>query len=300
MQKSANILVLDGDPLNRVVLENTLSEDHLVISCSSSDQAFERLLKTKFDLIIVDILMPDDEGLDFLLQLKADPMCYQIPVIVISASNSYQDEARGLMLGAVDYIVKPFSPNIVKARVKIHLAIKQKNDLLERLANIDGLTEVPNRRALDETLAQLWYQSRDQHVSLSILLVDIDYFKEFNDACGYSAGDECLVKVAKALESITQRVDGFVARYDGVRFVALVNKRGAEQALALASAMHQAVDALEIPHPCSPICAHVTISVGVVHVSDDFSGDQTESLVEADEALVKAHQLQERVVLVNR
>ncbi|MDK1288587.1 diguanylate cyclase domain-containing protein [Pseudoalteromonas umbrosa] len=300
MQKSANILVLDGDPLNRVVLENTLSDEHLVISCANSDKAFERLLQTQIDLIIVDILMPDDEGLDFLLQLKADPSCYQIPVIVISASNSYQDEARGLLLGAVDYIVKPFSPNIVKARVKIHLAIKQKNDLLERLANIDGLTEVPNRRALDETLAQLWYQSRDQQVPLSILLVDIDYFKEYNDSCGFSAGDECLVKIAKVLESMTQKVEGFVARYDGVRFVALMNKRNADQAMSLASAMHQAVDALSIPHPCSPICAHVTISMGVVHVHEDFSGDQNDSLELADEALLQAHHQQERIVLVSR
>jgi diguanylate cyclase (GGDEF)-like protein len=178
--------------------------------------------------------------------------------------------------------------------------IKQKNDLLEKLAAIDGLTEIPNRRLLDETLSRYWQQCGKGGHELSLLLVDIDYFKAFNDDYGYAAGDECLVKVAHALDEVTMAEKGFVARYDGVRFAAILTESSAQKATELAQSMHKAVDALQIPHQSSPICAHISVSVGVVHIENDFSGDEQEVFKLADSALLQAHAQQERVVLVNR
>lgn len=300
MAKNAHILIVDDDPLNRVVLENTLSDEYTISLCKSAYEALEFLESHTVDLIISDIRMPGLSGYDLLEKLKENQSTYSIPFIIISASNSYNDEAKGLEMGAMDYITKPFSPVIVKARVKNHLAIKQKNDLLEKLAAIDGLTEIPNRRLLDETLSRYWQSSAQGEESLSLFLVDIDYFKEFNDTYGYAAGDECLIKIAQALDESSRKFNGFAARYDGVRFAALQKGKSREQILAFAKQMHDLIDALKIPHKRSPICAHVSISIGIVHIENDFSGSEQDILKLADDALVKSHMQQERTIILSR
>jgi len=300
MGKNAHILIVDDDPLNRVVLENTLSDEYSITLCESGDCALNFLNSNAVDLIISDINMPGLSGYDLLEKLKANQNTYAIPFIIISASNSYNDEAKGLEMGAMDYITKPFSPVIVKARVKNHLAIKQKNDLLEKLAAIDGLTEIPNRRLLDETLSQFWQVCGQKNEPLSLFLVDIDYFKEFNDTYGYAAGDACLIKIAEALDEVSKSSYGFAARYDGVRFAAIQKGKDAEQTLLLAEHMHKVVDDLKIKHESSPICAHISISIGIVHIQNDFSGSEQEVLNLADDALVQSHMQQERVIMLNR
>ena len=300
MAKVAHILIVDDDPLNRVVLDNTLSDEYSISSCASGEEAVSFLESNTVDLIISDIRMPGMSGYDLLEKLKEKQSTYSIPFIIISASNSYNDEAKGLEMGAMDYITKPFSPVIVKARVKNHLAIKQKNDLLEKLAAIDGLTEIPNRRLLDETLTSYWHGCSQNHEPFSLFLVDIDYFKEFNDTYGYAAGDECLIKVAQALNESSRKYDGFVARYDGVRFAALQKGKNKEQISLFAKQMHDVIDALKIPHKSSPICAHVSISIGIVHIDRDFSGSDQEVLKTADDALVQSHMQQERVTILSR
>ncbi|TMP43695.1 diguanylate cyclase response regulator [Pseudoalteromonas citrea] len=300
MQKTARILIVDDDPLNRVVLDNTLSEEYQISQCESAEQALTFLADNKVDLIISDIRMPGMSGYDLLERLKTNQNTYAIPVIIISASNSYNDEAKGLQMGAMDYITKPFSPLIVKARVKNHLAIKQKNDLLEKLASIDGLTEIPNRRLLDDTLSQQYLLCAEHSKPLSLLLIDIDYFKEFNEHYGYAAGDECLVKVAHALDYAIQAHQGFVARYDGVRFAVILTGHSSESALEAASHMHDAIDCLMIAHGTSPICAHLSISIGIVHIATDFGGNEMQVFKLADSALHQAHQHQERVVVINK
>ena len=300
MAKVAHILIVDDDPLNRVVLDNTLSDEYSISLCASGEEAVSYLESNTVDLIISDIRMPGMSGYDLLEKLKEKQSTYSIPFIIISASNSYNDEAKGLEMGAMDYITKPFSPVIVKARVKNHLAIKQKNDLLEKLAAIDGLTEIPNRRLLDETLTSYWHGCSQNHEPFSLFLVDIDYFKEFNDTYGYAAGDECLIKVAQALNESSRKYDGFVARYDGVRFAALQKGKNKEQISLFAKQMHDVIDALKIPHKSSPICAHVSISIGIVHIDRDFSGSDQEVLKTADDALVQSHMQQERITILSR
>lgn len=300
MAKSAHILIVDDDPLNRVVLENTLSDEYSISLCASGEEAVSFLESNTVDLIISDIRMPGMSGYDLLEKLKEKQSTYSIPFIIISASNSYNDEAKGLEMGAMDYITKPFSPVIVKARVKNHLAIKQKNDLLEKLAAIDGLTEIPNRRLLDETLASYWHGCSQSYEPFALFLVDIDYFKEFNDTYGYAAGDQCLIKVAQALNECSRKYDGFVARYDGVRFAALQKGKNKEQISLFVKHMHDVIDTLKIPHQSSPICAHVSISIGIAYIDKDFNGSDQEVLKIADDALVKSHMQQERVTILSR
>lgn len=288
MSKSAHVLVIDDDPLNRLVLENTLNEEYVVSAKANAQDAMAFLVSEKVDLILLDVLMGNGVGYALLEQIKSNIHTYSIPVIIVSQSHSFHDEAKALELGAMDYITKPYSPAIVKVRVKIHLAIKKKNDLLGRLANIDGLTEIPNRRALEETLAMLWQQAKQANSELAFLLISIDYFKSYNDKHGYADGDACLVKVAEQLERVAKQYDGFVARFDGVRFAIILTGMDAAEVEQCASALHQAVEELKIPHQASPISAFISLSIGGVLYAGMYGDKPSEVYQLADKSLLQA------------
>ncbi|RZM84199.1 diguanylate cyclase response regulator [Pseudoalteromonas rubra] len=297
MHKSAHILVLDPDPLNRVVLQNTLEETYLVTLSTTPEQALSQLKGAGVDLIIMDNQQLGDAGEVFLQALKANAETAQLPVIVISASASFLDEAQSLQQGAVDYITKPFNPNIVKARVKIHLAIKQRNDQLSQQALIDGMTSLPNRRALDQTLATFWRQCASGVRPLAVFVLGVDHFERYNQLFGHIRGDECLYKIAQVVAGLISNMDGFTARYDGGRFVALLRDISETEAQEVAEAMHKAVAALAIRHPQSPICAHVTVSVGICYTKADFSRAHRDPLDLAATALNEARERQQKAVL---
>lgn len=263
MLKKAKILIVDDAPLNRLILERTLANEYDVFSQENGEKALNFLKSNTVDLIVLDIVMPGLNGYEVLGRLKEDQATQAIPVIFISANTSHDDEAKGFELGAMDYITKPFSTVVVKARVKNQLLIKQKNDLLEMLVAIDGLTEIPNRRFLDETLSSEWRRSVRNHTPLSVIIADIDHFKRYNDHYGHRAGDECLKKVAQTLANQCQRGGEFVARYGGEEFAAVLPGVNKEQALAFANKLRDAIKLLNIAHNESLNADHVTISLGV-------------------------------------
>ncbi|MBB1505327.1 MAG: diguanylate cyclase (GGDEF)-like protein [Pseudoalteromonas rhizosphaerae] len=288
MLKKAKILIVDDDPLNRLVLEKTLANDHEIFLVESGEKALTFVKSTAVDLIILDIVMPGINGYEVLIQLKENSTTHAIPVIFISANTSHDDEAKGFELGAMDYIAKPFSPAIVRARVRNQLLIKQKNDLLEMLASIDGLTEIPNRRYLDESLSREWRRSRRAGTPLSVLLIDIDHFKRYNDCYGHRAGDDCLKRVAHALVAACERGTDFVARYGGEEFAAVLPDINQYEALEFANKLRDAVNALAIPHKASLNAAHITISIGVA--TTEFGQVYAEHILleEADLGLYQA------------
>ncbi|MCO7191293.1 MULTISPECIES: diguanylate cyclase [unclassified Pseudoalteromonas] len=297
MHKSAHILVLDPDPLNRVVLQNTLEETYFVTLSSSQEQA-QGLLKTNsIDLIIMDNQQLGGAAEPFLQALKANADTAQLPVIVISASASFLDEADSLQQGAVDYITKPFNPNIVKARVKIHLSNKQRNDQLSQQVLIDSMTSLPNRRALNETLSTYWRQCASGVRPLAVFVLGVDHFERYNQLFGHASGDECLCKIAQVVSGLITNMDGFTARHDGGRFVALLRDISEVEVLEVSEAIHKAVAALAIRHPASPTCAHVTVSVGICYTKADFSRDHNEPLDQAAMALNDARERQQKAVL---
>ncbi|MBB1293042.1 diguanylate cyclase [Pseudoalteromonas sp. SR41-4] len=288
MLKKAKILIVDDDPLNRLVLEKTLANDHEIFLVESGEKALTFVRSTAVDLIILDIVMPGINGYEVLIQLKENSTTHSIPVIFISANTSHDDEAKGFELGAMDYIAKPFSPAIVRARVRNQLLIKQKNDLLEMLASIDGLTEIPNRRYLDESLSREWRRSRRAGTPLSVLLIDIDHFKRYNDCYGHRAGDDCLKRVAHALVAACERGTDFVARYGGEEFAAVLPDTNQHEALKFANKLRDAVNTLAIPHKASLNAAHITISIGVA--TTEFGQVYSEHILleEADLGLYQA------------
>jgi diguanylate cyclase (GGDEF)-like protein len=284
----ALILVVDDDPLNLVVLKQTLQKYYRVLSASNGQEALDVVSSNTIDLILLDIKMPKMDGYQVLKKLKNSPQTQSIPVIFISANDSHADEAKGLEMGAMDYITKPFSPPIVLVRVKNQLTIKQKNDLLEKLVSIDGLTEINNRRFFDENITKEWRRASRSGEEMSMLLIDIDHFKLFNDNYGHRAGDECLKMVASTLKSLCQRGSDFVARYGGEEFAVVFSPCHLDDAIKQAERLQKAVYDLSIPHKFSSTASVVTISIGVA--SSNLNGvNSVESLIEmADKGLYLA------------
>ena len=288
MINKAKILIVDDDALNRIILEKTLSDEHEIYLVTSGEEALAFVKHTQVDLIILDIMMPGMNGYDVLVELKESSLSHAIPIIFISANSAHEDEAKGLELGAMDYIVKPFCASIVKVRVRNQLLIKQKNDLLEMLASIDGLTEIPNRRYLDENLEREWRRSKRNSSSMCVLLIDIDHFKRYNDCYGHRAGDECLKTVAQTLAAQCERGSDFVARYGGEEFVAVLPETNQQGAIAFANKLREAINDLNIEHNASLNASHITISIGIASSESSQAYTEKALLEEADSGLYNA------------
>jgi diguanylate cyclase (GGDEF)-like protein len=288
MLKKAKVLIVDDDPLNRLVLDKALSDEHDVFLVESGEKALTFVKTTQVDLIVLDIVMPGMSGYEVLLNLKENPITQSVPIIFISANTSHDDEAKGLELGAMDYITKPFCASVVRIRVRNQLLIKQKNDLLEMLASIDGLTEIPNRRYLDENLSREWRRSKRSDTPLSVLLMDIDHFKRYNDCYGHRAGDECLKKVAQTLVTQCQRGGDFIARYGGEEFAAVLPGMSKHDAIKFANKLCSAVNELDIEHKASLNAEHITISIGIATTESSKIFAEQALLEEADLGLYAA------------
>ncbi len=267
------VLIVDDERLNINVLNELLRDDYKVMVATSGEQALNVVKKDSPDLILLDIMLPDMNGYAVCRHLKNNEETQNIPIIFITIRNNVEEETLGFDLGAVDFISKPFNNAVVKARVRTHIKLKQKSDLLENLVSIDGLTEIPNRRAFEDLRVREWSRGRRTEVSVSAVMIDIDMFKQFNDNYGHSVGDECLVRVAKALSVSVLRPGDFVARYGGEEFAAILSNTDFEGAMLLAERFRAAVAALKIPHAYSEVAPYITISVGVASAipSDDTS-----------------------------
>jgi diguanylate cyclase (GGDEF)-like protein len=262
-EQRATLLIVDDQPANIHALAKLLKDDYRIITATSAAKALELARRDPTpDLILLDILMPEQDGYAICRELKADETTHAIPVIFVTALDQAQDEAKGLQLGAADYISKPFNPAIVRARVHNQVSLKLKTDLLEQIALQDGLTEIPNRRYFDRKLAQEWNRQPRHQQPLSLLMIDIDHFKPYNDHYGHGAGDGCLRRVAQALQEVPARSADLVARYGGEEFVALLPDTDAVGARAVAEEMRAAVHALAIAHAYSPVSDHITLSIG--------------------------------------
>ena len=284
--KKATILVVDDMTTTLLLIHDLLKDTYEVKIAKSGAKALEILESPNdIDLILLDIEMPDINGYDVCRKIKNNETIKNIPIIFITGRTSQEDEEYGLNLGAIDYITKPFNKAIVKLRIKNYLDLKIKNDMLEKLSMYDGLTNIRNRRYFDETFEKTFSEIKRDKKSLAVLMIDIDFFKPYNDNYGHGQGDETLRKVAKALEKTIKRASDFVARYGGEEFVILlkdINKNGVE---AVANNLLNAVRELKITHEFSKIENYVTISIGASFYNSNSDITKLELLLKADETL---------------
>ncbi len=284
------LLLVDDAPANLRLLVGGLGEAFDLHVAKSGSEALAILEQWSPDLILLDVMMPDMDGHEVCRRLKGDPLRRDIPVIFVTGRDDEADELEGLELGAVDYIAKPFSLPIVRARVNTHLELKRYRDLLKNHAFVDGLIGIPNRRRFDEVLAQAWAMGSRQGSPLSMLLLDVDHFKAFNDHYGHLAGDACLTQVGRALAQGLSRASDLVARYGGEEFGVVLPGTSLEGARAVAETLRRAVESLALPHARSSAADRVTVSLGAATCTPE-AGSQPSTLVEsADQALYRAKQ----------
>jgi diguanylate cyclase (GGDEF)-like protein len=284
------ILIVDDVPVNIRMLGEALRKEYDVRVATSGAKALELagIKEDAPDLILLDVMMPGMDGYDVCRRLKEDPATRGIPVIFITAKGEVQDETLGLDLGAVDYITKPFKLPIVLARVRTHLGLKRKTDLLESLASIDGLTDIPNRRALDQALDQEWRRASRAGAPMAVIILDVDYFKRYNDRFGHAAGDECLRKVARTLTAALLRPADLAARYGGEEFAAVLPETQLEDAGQVAERIRVGVADLALPHPDSEAAPVVTVSLGVAATWPEPNRTLQELVEKADRLLYEA------------
>jgi diguanylate cyclase (GGDEF)-like protein len=282
------VLVVDDQPANVHALYQVLAADHQVLVATGGEQALQQCRDKLPDLVLLDVVMPGIDGYEVCRRLKADSATRDIPVIFVTGRSEVEDETRGFEAGAVDFIAKPIHPPIVRARVRTQLTLKHQADLLRQLAFIDGLTGVFNRRCLDERLHAEWARAAREQQPLALLIIDIDVFKRYNDMHGHLAGDDCLRRVAQRLSSELTRPGDLLARYGGEEFACVLPDTDAAGAFGVAQRLEQAVRALQIPHPASPVAGIVTVSLGVA-VARPRPGEDALGLVEsADQQLYEA------------
>ena len=287
MQK---VLVADDDAINREVLGELLKPEYTVLLARNGAQTLERAMRHLPDLILLDVMMPDMDGYEVLRRLRDDPQTAHISVIFISGLDRPEDEANGLKMGASDYIVKPFNQTVVMARVALHLQVVRQRRMLERLANIDGLTELANRRRFDEMYGLEWQRARRSGRPLSLALLDIDAFKQFNDRYGHPAGDRALRSVARVASAAMRRPGDLAARYGGEELLLLMPETDALEARRVAEGVREAVAALNIAHEASSVAPLLTVSVGGATFDPAGEEQQPELFEAADAQLYRAKQ----------
>ncbi|CAK0740296.1 two-component system, chemotaxis family, response regulator WspR [Gammaproteobacteria bacterium] len=285
------ILIVDDTPINVQVLAEAFRTDYRVRAVTSGQAALDSIAKHGIpDLLLLDIMMPEMDGYEVCRQLKNNQMTQDIPIIFVTAKSDAMDEEYGLRLGAMDYITKPFYLPIVTARVQNQINLKLKNDLLESLVMLDGLTNLPNRRRFDEALELEWKRAYRNLLPLTLVMADIDFFKGYNDNLGHRAGDACLKKVAQALAETIQRPADLVARYGGEEFVILLPETNSAGAQIIVERFCAGVESLQIPHPASKVSPWVTISVGFASIMPGSKAElaSTSLLERADKMLYRA------------
>jgi diguanylate cyclase (GGDEF)-like protein len=274
------ILIVDDDQITLLLLGELLCKEHELHFAATGDKAIEMAIAENIDLILLDIMLPDTDGVTICRNLKKNAQTTNIPVIFISAKTETDDEVRGLEAGAVDYITKPISAPKIMARVNTHLELKRYRDLLEDLSNIDGLTGIANRRRFDAVLAHEWSRSIRARAQLSLILIDIDHFKEYNDLYGHAAGDSCIKKIAQALRRGLLRTTDLAARYGGDEFACILPETDAPGAEKVARMLHKSVERLKIRHVHQAAGGMVSVSMGIA-TAKPSAGTQMLTLIEA-------------------
>ncbi len=305
-----SVLLVDDQPIIAEAVRRALATEDIDFHyCQDPTEAIKTATELKPTIILQDLVMPEIDGLTMVRFYRTNQDTSQVPIIVLSTKEEPEIKSKAFELGANDYLVKLPDKVELIARIRYHsqayinqqqrdeafraleqsqLRLAEANKILKRLSSLDGLTGVPNRRRFDEVLKQEWLRAIRHSTSISLIMIDIDFFKLFNDTYGHQGGDDCLKQVAKTLDESAKRVTDMVARYGGEEFVVVLPETGTKGVLAVAETMRANVEAQHIPHASSKVTDHVTISVGVATAVPERGAKEENLIAAADQALYEA------------
>ncbi|MDA8403900.1 MAG: diguanylate cyclase [Desulfobacteraceae bacterium] len=313
------ILIIDDVPVTRKIIESFLKDGgHTdIIQAESAENAFHILglyaesdgSRQPIDLILMDIVLQGVDGIEACRLIKNDQRSAHIPIVIITAYTSAEHIETAFKAGAIDFLPKPINKLELHARVRsiLHfksevdrlrerekhlvettLQLERANVLLERLSNSDGLTGIPNRRYFDYMFKKLLASGTRLAIPISLLLMDIDNFKLYNDTYGHLAGDDCLKLISGAIHDTIKRESDFIARYGGEEFVIVLFGVEPKTAAELAENIREHIFGLKIPHSASSVSDWVTVSIGVVSCIPEPSVSPEKMIDRADKALYAA------------
>ncbi len=313
-QDKINILIVDDRPESLFVLENILKELNLnIVKATSGNQALSLMLEYDFALVLLDVKMPEIDGFETAKLMRENEKTRNTPIIFVTAiDKNKRGIFKGYEIGAVDYLFKPIEPLILKSKVSVFvelyrqkeklkkqteilkekvdelMRLRELNSRLEHLSSIDVLTGISNRRSFEENIKAEWKRAIRSKTTISLIMIDIDHFKEYNDYYGHQAGDKCLEKVAKAIVASIQRPADLVARYGGEEFVAVLPESDRDGAVFIAEKIRNKVESLKIRHEHSSVSSYVTVSLGTATMLPQTQDSVEELIYLADRALFRA------------
>lgn len=309
------ILVVEDSPTALKVLCQQIERLGMVpIAARDAISGLDAYREHKPDLILLDVVLPQADGFSVAQQIRGTEANGDwTPIIFLTVRNNDEDLARGIGAGGDDYLMKPVSEIVLGAKLRAMLRIvdmrrslvsvsrrlDRANRELRRLSSQDGLTGISNRRHFDEVFSREWRRAARNRKTISLVMCDVDFFKQYNDVYGHQAGDECLIHVARCLSKQARRPGDSVMRYGGEEFAVLLPETDGRGAGLLAEKIRSAVEALAIPHAGSETGKVVTVSAGVASAGPGVAAEKQSDLLQwTDAALYEAkRQGRNRVVV---
>jgi diguanylate cyclase (GGDEF)-like protein len=290
------VLIVDDEPFIRMILRHFLEQEgYRIAEAENGIEAIKVFKQLDPHIVLLDALMPDMDGFECCTQLELLNRSKHTPILMITGLDDQESVDRAFEVGAMDYITKPVHWPVLRQRVKrliqqsqLQQKLEAVNLELQRLATIDGLTQVANRRCFEEYFNQEWQRMKREQSPLSLILCDVDFFKLYNDTYGHRVGDRCLQKIAKAIKDIIKRPGDLVARYGGEEFAVILPNTDTEGATHVADNICHAVRTLAIPHKNSQVSPYVTLSAGFTTEIPQSDSDMEEMISAADRALYQA------------
>lgn len=289
-RSTPKLLLVDDQPATLETLYQAFVADFQVQIATSGARALAICQDSAPDLMLLDATMPDMDGFEVCARLKANPASSDIPVIFVTGHNDTAQESRALQVGAVDCISRPINPALARARINSHLMLKLQTEAMYKLDFLDGLTGAFNQRYFDQQLSMELARSARNKSPLNLVLIEVDYFRQFNDCYGYQAGDDCLRQIAGTLKAGLRRPADLVARHGGNTFACLLPETDFDNAMALACELELRVRGRGFSHEKSDAATIVTISLGVAGRVGTAAVDTTGLLALANAQLSKAIQ----------
>ena len=289
------ILIADGDHCMRGLLaKNLVQWGYDVITVKDGNSCLTQYQQEKPDLVLLDLRMPNVDIFECCRQIKALEYRQYTPILVITAVADDAAVDAAFAAGASDFVHKPLHMAVLRQRIKNFLrqarwqrSLEEANRRLEDLIRVDDLTQLTNYRGCMERLEQEWRRLAREHLPLSLLLLDVDYFKLYNDTYGHAAGNVCLQAVAAALRTVVRRPADLTARYGGEEFAILLPNTHLDGAVHVAARLREAIHSLNIPHQASKVSNHLTLTIGVACGWPSPRISSTDLIELADQALYR-------------